>query len=100
MSNDPRQRKLDIAGDSAANVPTFACIVYVAQTADGIRARVANLPDLQCTGNTEREVLGRIIPAFKQRIAQCLTAGEEIPWIEPPLPIGDDEQKRFVPVHL
>jgi hypothetical protein len=100
MSNDPRQRKLDIAEDAAASVPTFACIVYVAKTADGVRARVANLPDLQFTGRTEREVLGRIIPAFKQQVGQWLTAGEEIPWLEPPLPIADDEQKRFVPVHL
>ena len=100
MSEDAKQPKLDIAGDAAASVPTFACIVYVAKTADGMRARVANLPDLEFTGNTEREILGRIVPAFKQRVSEWLTAGEEIPWIEPPSPIAADEQKRFVPVHL
>lgn len=91
------------SGDRAkpADVPVFHCIVYVLTTASGeVRARVANLPDLQCTALSERTALSQLVPAFKQRVAELTRAGTAIPWIEPPLPTEPGEQRRFVPVHL
>jgi hypothetical protein len=83
-----------------ADTPVFNCIVYLAVDAGGMRARVANLPGLECTAAGEREALGKIVTAFKQRVAQLIHSKTPIPWIEPPLPAEPTEQKRFVPVHL
>ena len=84
-----------------ADVPVFNCIVYVSPDAGGgVRARVANLPGIECTAASEREALGKIVPAFKQRIGELMHSETQIPWIEPPTPAEPGEQKRFIPVHL
>ena len=84
-----------------ADVPVFSCIVYVSPDAGGgVRARVANLPGLECTAASEREALGKIVPAFKQRVGELMHSETQIPWIEPPTPAEPGEQKRFIPVHL
>lgn len=82
------------------NVPVFDCIVYIAAIPGGVRARVANLAGLECTAANERQALAKLIPAFKQRVAELLQSNSNIPWIDPPLPRESDEQQRFVPVHL
>ena len=83
------------------DVPVFSCIVYVSADAlGGTRARVANLPGLECTAASEREALAKIVPAFKQRVAELVRSETSIPWIEPPLAAEPGEQKRFIPVHL
>lgn len=83
-----------------ANVPVFGCMVYVSATEGGVRARVANLAGLECTAASERAALGKLIPAFKQRISQHLGAGESVPWLDPPAQAEAGEQTRYVPVHL
>ncbi len=84
-----------------ADVPVFSCIVYVSPAVDGgVHARVANLSGLECTAANERAALGKIIPAFKQRVSELLQSGHPIPWVEPPSPAEPGEQPRFVPVHL
>jgi hypothetical protein len=91
--------KLDITNPGDA-VPAFTCLVYI-RTEDGrVSARVANLAGLQASGASERDVLAKIIPAFKQRVAEVFSVGEEIPWVDPPEPLDEGEQKRIVPVHL
>ena len=84
----------------AANVPVFSCLVYVSQQEGGVRARVANLAGIEFIAGTERAALGKIVPAFKQRLVEFMQGDEPIPWVEPPSPIEPGEQKRFVPVHL
>ena len=96
MSDRP---KLDITNPEAP-VPAFTCLVYVSTVAGRVNARVANLDGIQASGSSERDCLGKVVPAFKARVAELLGNGEEIPWIDPPLPIADGEQKRIVPVHL
>ena len=82
-------------------VPVFNCIVYVSPSADGgVRARVANLPGIECSGANEREALGKVVAAFKQRASELLQSGNPIPWIEPPFAVKAGEQQRFIPVHL
>lgn len=83
-----------------AGVPVFNCIVYIKPGPGGVRARVANLPGLECIAANERAALSKIIPAFKQRVSELLRNGLAIPWIEPPSPVEPDEQARFIPVHL
>lgn len=95
MSSDQRSHPLP-----AANVPVFNCIVYVAADGGGVRLRVANLDGLEATAATEREALAKIVPAFKQKIADLTQSGDDIPWIDPPAPLEDGEQQRFIPVHL
>ncbi len=100
-SNSDHKPKLDISSDSDdVNVPTFGCIVYVSKVDGGVSARVANLPDLKFAGSSERDALSKLVPAFKESVRASMMAGQEIAWIDPPLPIEDHEQKRFVPVHL
>ncbi|MFP6614400.1 MAG: NAD(P)H-binding protein [Pirellulales bacterium] len=85
----------------SVDVPVFGCIVYVSSDdRGGVRARVANLAGLDCTATTEREALAKIVPAFKQRIAELLQSKAAIPWIDPPVLLESDERKRFIPVHL
>jgi hypothetical protein len=91
------------AGDHSkpADVPVFSCIVYLSRDAGGgVLARVANLPGLGCTAASEREALGKIVSAFKQRVGELMHGEAQIPWIEPPTPAEPWEQKRFIPVHL
>lgn len=91
--------KLDITNPDAP-VPAFTCLVYVSQDSGQVSARVANLAGIQASGSSERDVLGKIVPAFKRRVAELMSSGEEIPWINPPEPMRDGEQRRIVPVHL
>lgn len=83
------------------DVPVFSCVVYVAKNASGgVHARVANLAELACDAASEREALSKLVPAFKQRMAELTASNTPIPWIEPPSPKADDEQVRLIPVHL
>lgn len=87
--------------ESAAPTPVFNCIVLVSRQSDGrVRARVANLADLELIASSEREALSRIIPEFKQRLAGWVQAGAAIPWIDPPLEPTETEQQRLIAVHL
>ncbi len=95
----PDKSKLDIA-NSDSPVPAFTCLVYVANVDGTITARVVNLDGIEASGSSERDVLGKIVPAFKKRVAELMSGGEEIPWIDPPEPPRAGEQKRIVPVHL
>ena len=97
----------DDAGLNAINrskptdVPVFNCIVYILPNSDGgVRARVANLPGLECTAASERDALSTIVPAFKQRVGELIRSETPIPWIEPPRPAESEEETRRVPVHL
>lgn len=86
---------------AGAPVPVFNCVVYVSTGSDGqVTARVANLLDLSCVADSERAALTRLVAEFKQRVSNWTQAGEPIPWIDPPEPAAEGEQKRFVPVHL
>lgn len=90
---------LKVASD-AGTVPAFPCIVYVSKRESGVFARVANLAGIEAEASHEREVLGKIVPLFKAKVARLHAEESPIEWIDPPLPIGPEEVKRFIPVHL
>lgn len=100
----PRQVAADLNVSVASQmpvVPVFSCIVYVSTNAGGgVQARVANLAGVECTAASERDALGKIIPAFKRRVGELMQGETPIPWIEPPTPAKPGEQTRFIPVHL
>ncbi len=106
QSNSDNQHSLGITGDSKPNVPVFACLVYVHTNEDGVvTGRVANLAggdsgDIRASGNSERDVLGKVTREFKSRVFKILEEGQEIPWVDPPQPPLENEQVRSVPVHL
>ena len=84
-----------------SDVPVFNCIVYISpDSGGGVRARVANLPGLECTAASERDALSTIVPAFKQRVGELMRSKTPIPWIEPPTPAESEEDTRYIPVHL
>ena len=94
------KHELKFSDDSQpVSVPVFNCIVYISSDADGVKARVANLPDLEVTAASEREALAQIIPDFKQRITDLMQSETPIPWIDPPIPAEPGELQRFIPVH-
>ena len=84
-----------------SDVPVFNCIVYICpDSGGGVRARVANLPGLECKAASERDALSKIVPAFKQRVGELMRSNTPIPWIEPPASAESDEATRHIPVHL
>jgi hypothetical protein len=101
-----RPNPIGITGNSKPSVPVFSCIVYVCKTADGtICGRVANLAgddsgEISSTGNSERVVLVNVTREFKARVLTMQAENQEIAWINPPQPPLENEQVRFVPVHL
>jgi hypothetical protein len=67
--------------------------------------RVANLAggdagEIRASGNSERDVLGKVTREFKSRISKILEAGQQIPWADPQHPPLEHEQVRSVPLHL
>ncbi|MEM1226005.1 MAG: hypothetical protein AAGJ40_09915 [Planctomycetota bacterium] len=86
---------------SADPASAFGCIVYVRRDASGqTRARAANLDNIEVIAPSEPAALGKIVAAVKQHIQSCQSAGKPIDWIDPPPPLGDGEQRRFLPLHL
>ena len=102
LSSSPEESPLHIrAVSEPIRVPVFNCVVYLRKTADGqVAGRVANLPEIAFTAANEPVVLRLVVTEFKQRLDGWTAAGQQIPWIEPPLEPTDDEQQRLVPVHL
>jgi hypothetical protein len=104
--NSDSPNSLGITGDSKPNVPVFACIVYVHKKEDGtVIGRVANLVggdscDIRASGNSERDVLGKVTREFKSLVFSMFGEGQKIPWVDPPQPPLENEQVRSVPVHL
>ena len=47
-----------------------------------------------------REVLAKIVPAFKQQLGELIQSGAAIPWIDPPREPDPKDQTRLIPVHL
>ena len=92
-------RKLEVTSHPR-DVPAFGCVVYLTKSEQGIVGRVANLGLIEARGSSEREVLTSIVQQFKTRVAQYVREEETIPWIDPVPPPNDEEQKRFIPVHL
>lgn len=81
--------------------PAFGCLVYIAnKPTGGVTARVANLEGFQIEASDERSALGKLVPLFRNRVAQMMADNQDVPWIDPPHPIEDNEFKRFLPVHL
>jgi hypothetical protein len=82
--------------------PVFNCLVYLARQEEGgtVVARVANLAGIESEGQTEREALAQIVPAFKAAITRHLAAGQPIPWITNPAAPAQGEAQRLIAVHL
>ena len=101
QQNSDNQDSLGITGDSKPDVPVFTCLVYVHKNDDGtVTGRVANLAGIEASGNSERDVLGKVTREFKSRVFKMFEEGQEIPWVDPPQPPLENEQVRRVPVHL
>jgi predicted RNase H-like HicB family nuclease len=106
---EPAEKSEPVAAEPAAasvkrlpDVPVFNCHVYTSPAdADGVlRARVANLPEVTAQGRTQREVLQKIVAAFKTTVQRYLDSGGEIPWTAPPMPRESSEQELWIAVHL
>jgi len=104
--NSDNPNSLDITDGAKPNVPVFACLVYVHTGEDAmVTGRVANLAggdsgEIRASGNSERDVLGKVTREFKMRVSKILEESQQIPWIDPAGPPLENEQVRSVPVHL
>lgn len=100
-TDSDRPNSLKITGDAKPMVPVFSCTVYVSKNDEGnVRGRVANLAGIDASGNSERDVLVKVSKEFKSRVLKMFEAGEEFPWIDPPMPKNESEQIRTIPMHL
>ena len=83
-------------------VPVFNCVVNITRpAADGaVVATVANLAGISARGQSEREVLTKVIPLFKDAVARLHAAGQPMPWLDPPTPPATGETQRLIAVHL
>ncbi|MDC0574932.1 hypothetical protein OAO39_03265 [Pirellulaceae bacterium] len=83
-----------------SDVPVFNCVVHVTIDGEGqVFAKTANLAGIECHGNSQLNVLSKIVPLFKERVGALHRSGEPIPWIDVEAPT-DDTQVLLVPVHL
>jgi hypothetical protein len=85
-----------------ADVPVFNCIVIVSpRDSEGlVAARAAELAGMEGRGKSEREALAQVVAQFKNFVTRRYAAGDEIPWLKPPLAPQPGEQQRFIAVHL
>ena len=84
------------------DVPVFNCIVIVSpRDAKGmISAVAAELAGIAGRGKSEREALAQVVAQFKDLVSRRYAAGDEIPWLKPPLAPQPGEVQRFIAVHL
>ncbi len=83
-----------------ADVPVFNCVVHITIDGEGqVFAKTANLAGIECRGNSQRDVLSKIVPLFKERVGELHRAGDPIEWIDVEKPTADT-QVLLVPVHL
>ena len=81
-------------------VPVFNCVVHLSKDDQGqVIAKVANFSAIECRGHSQRDVLSKIVPLFKERIGALHNSGESIPWTDPETP-DTDTQVLLIPVHL
>jgi hypothetical protein len=88
--------------EKSPDVPVFNCLVIVSpRDAEGlISARAAELAGIEGRGKSEREALAQVVAQFKDFVTRRYAAGDEIPWLQPPVPAEPGEQQRFIAVHL
>ena len=92
---------IDHQSSDVPEVPSFGCLVYVQSLPGGrVKARVANLAGIEIEAASERDALTKVVPQFKKMIQDHMQSQTTIPWIDPPSPINEGEQKRFLPTHL
>lgn len=86
---------------SSPSVPVYNCVVILRPMEAGrVKARVANLPDIEIEGRVERDVLFAVVRKFKSSLQHYLSSEQPIPWIDPVPAAGPGEVSRFIPVHL
>ncbi|MEL6897236.1 MAG: hypothetical protein AAFP90_14120 [Planctomycetota bacterium] len=79
-------------------VPSYMLVVYLQQREDGrCEGRVMNLPDLVIDGDSERTVLGRLVPAARKLISEGGNPPGDPASVPSPLP---GQQKRLIPIHI
>jgi len=100
MSQPDSHGELPLSEASPANVPVFACHVFVTCGEGAVTARVANLAGIELTAANERMALAKIVATFKQQVAARLEQGQPIPWLDPIADIRPGEQPRLIAVHL
>ena len=89
------------------DVPAFPCVVYLGREGGSVIGRVVNLDTgdesadaLKVSAASERDVLSKLVPRFKQHVAKLHASGETIPWLDSLPELAPDEVKRFIPIHL
>lgn len=89
-------------GHGQANVPVFDChvILSFSDAPQTVTARVAKLPGIIGTGGTERDALLDVVRKFKEQMQAYVDKNETPPWLDAALTPSDDEQERWIPVHL
>ena len=83
-------------------VPVYDCHVVFSGPDDAgvLHGQVTNLPDIQATAKSERELLTQLVKRFKAELERYRTEGLEVPWRQRPVTLAPGERQRWIPVHL
>jgi predicted RNase H-like HicB family nuclease len=83
-------------------VPVYNCLVLLSPPdAEGyLAARCSNLPKVTARGKSRREVLAKVVAAFKAAVARYAGEGRAIPWGAEPLEPAPGEEQLWIAVHL
>ncbi|MEM6979444.1 MAG: hypothetical protein AAF539_07210 [Planctomycetota bacterium] len=99
MSQSNSKHSLPI--DSGEPPPSFGCLIYLRHIDNGgVHARIANLSGVEVSAPDERAALSKIVPMFRQKMAEAAENGTSLQLDPEPPPPDAGEIRRFLPVHL
>ncbi|MEM6690251.1 MAG: hypothetical protein AAF664_12530 [Planctomycetota bacterium] len=79
--------------------PAYGCVIHVRAVNGGVQAKVANLEGLEVTEKNERAAMAKLVPLFRQKIAEAQSNGQALE-LSRTVPLEEGEVRRFLPVHL
>jgi hypothetical protein len=88
-----------VIGD-AETVPVFSCQILVSQESGNVVAESANIAGIRVTAKNEREALRAVVTELKALLKDYQDRSEKIPWLDPATEPNDQQQVRFMALHL
>ncbi|MEZ6117549.1 MAG: hypothetical protein R3C28_13385 [Pirellulaceae bacterium] len=83
------------------SVPVYLCVIRFAKNSKGqLEGGVANCPQIQLSGDSERSILQQGVTLFKSYIQAELAAGRQPALLDPLPDCPAEMHERFIPVHL
>ncbi|MFT5528069.1 MAG: hypothetical protein ACI9G1_005486 [Pirellulaceae bacterium] len=88
-----------LIGD-AETIPVFSCQILISHDSGKVVAESANIAGISATAKNEREALRTVVEELKSRLKEYQDRGETIPWLDPATKPSDQQQVRWMALHL